>query len=473
MAKKLLTILVITSILSIAGTALANSSVSSFSDVPLRHWAYGAVNKLIENGILDGYGAARFQGNHTVTRYEMAQIVENALTKREKASDEDKALIDKLAAEFTSLVVKSPAEEMPQAEAKKQKLKMRGQFELRYFSDNSKQPGYQKARGTQQFSMADYNYLDWQVNENTSFHAVAEINGHQHFGNTTGALYLTSAYVRLKDFADFNEIYIGRQVTWGLGNGIISRPFNSDGIKMTRDFGKFNFSSFIANINGPIYQEAPKQINPVLGTAQIGTRLTKDWGLSLGHYWSTVNGDYDGWPNGNFTTGSFKKSKGYDISTDYRLGKLLLFGEYVGTTLSDRYSLNGSGKLLPKNPKAWAIELTTGQVPLFYPIADQLFDTTKVGSKALSLIYYQCDPGALPPYVNGVGASWEWSYMTPGGYNVMDNSTGFVVVYSEIVAKNVKLLVSYWDQKFHDLNALEGFTSDRGRMMYGKLMYYY
>jgi len=79
--------------------SVAAAAASPFSDVPANHWAYGAVNKLAKAGIIDGFGT-NFQGDKTLTRYEMAQIVANAMTKEDKASAENKALIEKLAKEF-------------------------------------------------------------------------------------------------------------------------------------------------------------------------------------------------------------------------------------------------------------------------------------------------------------------------------------------------------------------------------------
>lgn len=51
-----------------------------FQDVPTVHWAYSAVMQLAKDGILTGYSDQSFQGDKTITRYEMAQIVANART---------------------------------------------------------------------------------------------------------------------------------------------------------------------------------------------------------------------------------------------------------------------------------------------------------------------------------------------------------------------------------------------------------
>ena len=54
------------------------SAVDSFSDVPQGHWAYEALDYLAQHGVIEGYKDGTFQGNRTMTRYEMASIVANA-----------------------------------------------------------------------------------------------------------------------------------------------------------------------------------------------------------------------------------------------------------------------------------------------------------------------------------------------------------------------------------------------------------
>lgn len=83
-------------IVAFAVPAFANP----FADVPRKHWAYDAVNKLAATGIIDGYGDGTFKGDKTITRYEMAQIVSKAMNK--VSTVDQKLIIDKLAIEFAS-----------------------------------------------------------------------------------------------------------------------------------------------------------------------------------------------------------------------------------------------------------------------------------------------------------------------------------------------------------------------------------
>ncbi|MBP2650600.1 MAG: S-layer protein [Firmicutes bacterium] len=75
-------------------------AATPFSDVPINHWSYSAVKKLVADGILEGDGLGRFNGDKTLTRYEFAVIVAKVIVKEDKASAEQRKLIDKLADEY-------------------------------------------------------------------------------------------------------------------------------------------------------------------------------------------------------------------------------------------------------------------------------------------------------------------------------------------------------------------------------------
>jgi len=56
-----------------------NGISSPFQDVPRDHWAYNAVKHLAELGLLEGYEDDLFHGDHLVSRYEMAVMVDKIL----------------------------------------------------------------------------------------------------------------------------------------------------------------------------------------------------------------------------------------------------------------------------------------------------------------------------------------------------------------------------------------------------------
>lgn len=98
MKKSFVSALTTSIVIGVASTTFA--AANPFSDVPTDHWAYDAVSQLVADGVIEGYGDTTFRGNQSITRYEMAQMVAKAMA-RDNVSAADKALIDKLAAEFS------------------------------------------------------------------------------------------------------------------------------------------------------------------------------------------------------------------------------------------------------------------------------------------------------------------------------------------------------------------------------------
>ena len=98
MKKTLVSALTTALVVGAASTTFA--ATNPFSDVPADHWAYDAVSQLAADGVIEGYGDDTFKGDKNITRYEMAQMVAKAMAKT-NVSGNDKAIIDKLAAEFS------------------------------------------------------------------------------------------------------------------------------------------------------------------------------------------------------------------------------------------------------------------------------------------------------------------------------------------------------------------------------------
>ena len=92
-------------ILAMAAAAALAAGASAFaanpfSDVSTSDWAYQAVSDLSDQGIVEGYPDGTFKGQTNITRYEMAQIVARLMAKEDQYNAEQRATIDKLAAEY-------------------------------------------------------------------------------------------------------------------------------------------------------------------------------------------------------------------------------------------------------------------------------------------------------------------------------------------------------------------------------------
>ncbi|MCI6482817.1 MAG: S-layer homology domain-containing protein, partial [Selenomonadaceae bacterium] len=100
MKKTLVSALTTALVVGAASTTFA--AANPFADVPADHWAYDAVAQLVQDGVVNGYGAdGTFKGDQNMSRYEMAQIVAKAMAKSDAADNNNTALIEKLSAEFS------------------------------------------------------------------------------------------------------------------------------------------------------------------------------------------------------------------------------------------------------------------------------------------------------------------------------------------------------------------------------------
>ena len=96
MKKKIVTSL---AAMMAVGAACAFAA-NPFVDVPSDSWAYKSVVELADAGIIQGVDGQYFQGNRNITRYEAAEMVAKAMAHMDKASVEQRALINKLADEY-------------------------------------------------------------------------------------------------------------------------------------------------------------------------------------------------------------------------------------------------------------------------------------------------------------------------------------------------------------------------------------
>jgi len=158
MKKTLVSALTTAIVVGAASTTFA--AANPFSDVPADSWAYDAVAQLAKDGVVDGYGDGTYRGDQQITRYEMAQMVARAMAKTD-VSAADKAMIDKLSAEFAdelgNLGVRVSA-----LEKKVDNVKWYG--EMRYYYKSARDKSASPQKNNVQYMNLRL-YADAQVNE--------------------------------------------------------------------------------------------------------------------------------------------------------------------------------------------------------------------------------------------------------------------------------------------------------------------
>lgn len=156
------------------GVTASAYAANPFSDVPAGHWAYVAINQLVESGVVEGYGDGTFRGDRLMTRYEMAQIVARAMA--------NGANVDRLAALFADeldiLGVRVSA-----LEKKSDNVKITGEIRYHYASADK---AFYGDNGNKKFesNLRSRIWINGQVNDNWSYTGMIENN--QDFSNDTG-----------------------------------------------------------------------------------------------------------------------------------------------------------------------------------------------------------------------------------------------------------------------------------------------
>ena len=133
MKKTLVSALTTALVVGAASTTFAASN--PFQDVPADHWAYDAVDQLAKDGVVTGYGDGTYKGQKQITRYEMAVMVARAMANNKgvTVSGNDKALLDKLAAEFGD-ELNNLGVRVTNLEKNADKVKWTGEARYRYWS---------------------------------------------------------------------------------------------------------------------------------------------------------------------------------------------------------------------------------------------------------------------------------------------------------------------------------------------------
>lgn len=167
MKKTLVSALTTALVVGAASTTFA--AANPFADVPADHWAYDAVAQLVQDGIVNGYGAdGTYRGDQNMSRYEMAQIVAKAMAKSEAADNNNKALIDKLAAEFSDELANLGVR-VADLEAKTDNVKWNGLIRYDWNQRNFEASEGHRAPQTQQMKLRFEPSMT--INENWTGHA--------------------------------------------------------------------------------------------------------------------------------------------------------------------------------------------------------------------------------------------------------------------------------------------------------------
>ena len=173
---------------ALSATEFAADGADSFSDVPKDHWSYEALDYLAKNGVIEGYADGTFQGNRTMSRYEMAAITARAM----QASNLDigaRSVLEKLEKEYGSELatlraqVEQNTEDIRKNREAIERFKVHGFVRTQYDYDKNTDADTLD-RGANRFYM-DLR-LDMKVNDIWTVKAQSETNRHYNNGHLRG-----------------------------------------------------------------------------------------------------------------------------------------------------------------------------------------------------------------------------------------------------------------------------------------------
>jgi hypothetical protein len=379
--KKIICLLTLVTMLAITSMgALAAAPPSSFSDVPAKHWAYGAIAKLAKDGIVTGYSDGTFRGDRTMTRYEMAQIVANAMTKEDKANAENKALINKLAAEFNSELNKLDAKvsKIDQRVSRlEDKISFSGSDTIRWVKwDNASAPSGHFKDGVIQNNLMLM--ATAKVNEDISANLKWYILRQESFGNP-------SQTTTTPNSNEGNNLVQGEI---SMRNFLGQAGTTLTGGRMVQTFGSSGFIAALQGIDG-VKLGFGNQVKVEIGAADFNNPLS-NYQKSYSNVPAApaANADYGAlyfkdaiWIKASYNTSKatavqafgLKNTSGPEVAKLYGLGlstmampNLLFRADYVKNTEFDEFNTNVQYRLTYRGatmakPGSWGMHLDHGK----------------------------------------------------------------------------------------------------------------
>jgi len=428
---------------TLCSTSLVMAASDPFSDVPAKHWAYEMVNKLAKDGIVNGYGDGTFRGDRMMSRFEMAMIVGNAMSKTDKATAEDKALISKLAAEFTD-ELKTLGKRIENVEKKQGPLTISGFAQYRY--ENVKNPRplaedkgylaapshYGRATDKSNSRTAFGLILDNQFDGDTYFHGMilAETLG----GRTTDTDIEVKEAFFAKKFGPNTEVAVGKFMT-NVGLGTLGGAPYMDG-------GRLSFG---------------KDVKVMLYSAKFG-------GESLMFVDPTTHQPIDphttllNMPNYTFNHGDIK----FDLAKDLKLSLAYLADkdkgiynsqavgfEYKGIsdiTLTAEYGKNSADTAKLANGTVGARGLVPGDAPKAYFIKAKYKGANPFvpGSSGFWVQYKKAEAGFdLMAMADPNTWNSPFNHTSPSGGGMAENIKGFEYGFETTVARRTMFKMAY------------------------------
>ena len=340
MKKTLVSALTTALVVGAASTTFA--AANPFSDVPADHWAYDAVTQLAADGVIEGYGDTTFRGNQNITRYEMAQMIAKAMAKSD-VSAADKALIDKLAAEFSD-ELNNLGVRVSNLERNADNVKWNGQARYRYWSQRYEQKdGSTKKQNKDQLNFR----LEPSAEVNQNWHVKARIDAFTDPSKDTDATVKLVRVWAQGDYKNF-QVKLGKLPVYSTETAgmLLDSQFSGaqvtfgNQLKFTAEAGRWDLDNAINQSD--IYAKATETVSKTDKTLKYSDQTASYQGIGLN---GTAGKLYGGAAYRHFDSNLFKNVNGFKKDAD----EANIWSVGAGYTFDKNWNLNGG---YAKNEKA-------------------------------------------------------------------------------------------------------------------------
>ena len=387
-------------------------AANPFVDVPSDSWAYKSVVELADAGIIQGVDGSYFQGERNITRYEAAEMVAKAMAHMDKASVEQRALINKLADEYAD-ELNNLGVRVSALENRVGNVKLSGDARIRFQHQSAGESNGQAGAGYKNDSSWDYRVrvrANAKVNDRTTVTygiSTDDINfADNGAASDNGNIFTDDAKVDYNFGGDHWNLSVGRTDTYVLGGenaygfqygDVFDRAelkYTNDHFAATAGYGKFKA--------GDTVEDAAVEGNGLLGV-------------------KTGYGELEGFFGGGRAAGSavgvyyndFNGINGFKADDLWGAYASLNFGKW--NALANYEKINND---VTNDPEVWIGKLTYGSA-----------DSDARGSWDAWVEYINSDKGAL---LGGATNSWRDD-------SVLDNVKSWGVGIDYTLAKNVIL----------------------------------
>ena len=393
----------------IAVGAACAFAANPFVDVPSDSWAYKSVVELADAGIIQGVDGSYFQGERNITRYEAAEMVAKAMAHMDKASVEQRALINKLADEYAD-ELNNLGVRVSALENRVGNVKLSGDARIRFQHQDTSS---EASTGYKKDASWDYRVrvrANAKVNDRTTVTygiSTDDINfADNGAASDNGNIFTDDAKVDYNFGGDHWNLSVGRTDTYVLGGenaygfqygDVFDRAelkYTNDHFAATAGYGKFKA--------GDTVEDAAVAGNGLLGV-------------------KTGYGELEGFFGGGRAAGSavgvyyndFNGINGFKADDLWGAYASLNFGKW--NALANYEKINND---VTNDPEVWIGKLTYGSA-----------DSDARGSWDAWVEYINSDKGAL---LGGATNSWRDD-------SVLDNVKSWGVGIDYTLAKNVIL----------------------------------